>query len=170
MWLPEKSTVDDQRQFRQEINMLQSVGRHPHIVSVIGYCTRVGRLRLVVEYCAQGDLLNFLRKVMSYDTWNLPVNFGKFLDFFILRHSATVHNNTGGYSKTGILSSWVFVKSPGILPTRICECLFFNVFWQLNPSWKGPILPITTTWRAQIVKTLDVTWNNSFRDMKSCIE
>jgi serine/threonine protein kinase len=55
--------MEDLREFKQEIDMMQSVGRHPHIVSLIGYCTRDGQLRLVVEYCAQGDLLSFLRKV-----------------------------------------------------------------------------------------------------------
>ncbi|XP_069683137.1 tyrosine-protein kinase receptor torso-like [Periplaneta americana] len=63
--LREDPTTEDLRQFRQEINMMQSVGRHPHIVSLIGCCTRAGRLRLVVEFCALGDLLNFLRKNCS---------------------------------------------------------------------------------------------------------
>jgi len=40
------------------------------------------------------------------------VNFGKFLDFIFLRHSTTIHNNIGFYSKLGILSSDLFVKSP----------------------------------------------------------
>jgi serine/threonine protein kinase len=68
VWSPEKPSTEEVRQFRQEINMMQSVGRHPNIVSLIGCCTSGGLLRLVVEYCAQGDLLNFLRKVQSVTT------------------------------------------------------------------------------------------------------
>ncbi|GFG30517.1 hypothetical protein Cfor_03994, partial [Coptotermes formosanus] len=78
--LREKWTLDRQRQFRQEIAMLQSVGRHPHIVSLIGYCTHAGRLRLVVEFCSHGDLLNFLRKVISFETRNFTASFGRVLD------------------------------------------------------------------------------------------
>ncbi|KDR17781.1 Fibroblast growth factor receptor 3 [Zootermopsis nevadensis] len=58
-------SAEEVRQFRQEIIMMQSVGRHPNIVSLIGCCTSDDLLRLVVEYCAQGDLLNFLRKKWS---------------------------------------------------------------------------------------------------------
>ncbi|KAJ9596281.1 hypothetical protein L9F63_027095, partial [Diploptera punctata] len=60
--LRDEPSTEELRQFKQEINVMQSVGQHPHIVSLIGCCTRSGRLRLVVEYCAEGDLLNFLRK------------------------------------------------------------------------------------------------------------
>ncbi|XP_033610373.1 tyrosine-protein kinase receptor torso isoform X2 [Cryptotermes secundus] len=60
--LREDPTTEDLRQFKQEIYMMQSVGRHPNIVSLIGCCSRDGQLRLVVEYCTQGDLLTFLRK------------------------------------------------------------------------------------------------------------
>jgi serine/threonine protein kinase len=63
LWSPEDPTTEDLRQFKQEIYMMQSVGRHPNIVSLIGCCSRDGQLRLVVEYCTQGDLLTFLRKV-----------------------------------------------------------------------------------------------------------
>ncbi|PSN53900.1 Tyrosine-protein kinase receptor torso [Blattella germanica] len=64
--LRDEPSTEDLRQFKQEIKVMQSVGRHPHIVSLIGCCTRSGRLRLVVEYCAEGDLLNFLRKHWNY--------------------------------------------------------------------------------------------------------
>jgi serine/threonine protein kinase len=91
---PEDSTIRVQRQFRQEMAMMKSVGRHPHIVSLIGYCTRAGRLELVVEFCAQGDLLNFLRKVISFEARNFTVSLGNVLDSILpetCRYSSQTH-------------------------------------------------------------------------------
>ena len=164
MWLPEKATTDDQRQFRQEIKMLQSVGRHPHIVSLIGYCTRVGRLRLVVEYCAQGDLLNFLRKVMSFDAWNLPVNFGKFLDLIFFRHSDTVHNNTGCYTKYRMLSSYLLVKTHKYISQDAYKSKCANAFFLLMYSDNLILLKWTNSPHKYYTKSTNC--NASGRDRK----
>lgn len=60
--LRENPTSEDMRQFQQEISMMKSVGKHPHIVSIIGCCMCSGPLWLIVEYCALGDLQDYLRK------------------------------------------------------------------------------------------------------------
>ncbi|CAH2984733.1 unnamed protein product [Chilo suppressalis] len=53
-------TVEEIRSFRSEMELMKSVGAHPHIVSLVGCCS--GRRPLiVVEYCARGDLLTYLR-------------------------------------------------------------------------------------------------------------
>nr|CAD7592303.1 unnamed protein product [Timema genevievae] len=54
---------EDVQSFQEEIKMMKSVGRHPNIVSIIGCCTQVGKMRLIVEYCALGDLKKYLRNV-----------------------------------------------------------------------------------------------------------
>nr|CAD7572002.1 unnamed protein product [Timema californicum] len=54
---------EDVQSFQEEIKMMKSVGRHPNIVSIIGCCTQVGKMRLIVEYCSLGDLKKYLRNV-----------------------------------------------------------------------------------------------------------
>lgn len=63
----------EQRNFRREIEMMKSLGNHPNIVSLVGYRT-IGRYPfLVVEYCPQGDLLSFLRKVSIFSICQLQI-------------------------------------------------------------------------------------------------
>ncbi|KAK5648851.1 hypothetical protein RI129_003743 [Pyrocoelia pectoralis] len=59
------SSVEEIKQFEHEIEIMKSVGSHPHLVSLIGCCTKMGHLGpfLVVEYCAKGSLLSYLRAV-----------------------------------------------------------------------------------------------------------
>lgn len=60
----------DIRDFKQEIEIMKSVGSHQHIVSLIGCCSKVQSddLRLIVEYCARGDLLTYLRTAWNQIT------------------------------------------------------------------------------------------------------
>ncbi|KAI5718505.1 hypothetical protein M8J77_022264 [Diaphorina citri] len=51
--------------FLKEINLMKDVGKHDHIVSFIGCCYK-DELRLVVEYCALGDLQSYLREAYKY--------------------------------------------------------------------------------------------------------
>ncbi|KAH7693370.1 Protein F09A5.2 [Aphelenchoides avenae] len=44
----------------QEINLMKEIGSHPHIVNFLGYVALECPL-IVMEYCAEGDLLNYLR-------------------------------------------------------------------------------------------------------------
>ena len=44
------------------MELMKSVGVHPHLVSLVGCCS--GRRPLIVaEYCSRGDLLSYLRYV-----------------------------------------------------------------------------------------------------------
>ncbi|EZA58397.1 Fibroblast growth factor receptor [Ooceraea biroi] len=56
-------TVEDIKNFHQEISMMKSAGQHPNIVSLIGYCTLYNKPLLVVEYCSKGDLQTYLRTI-----------------------------------------------------------------------------------------------------------
>ncbi|KAL6428664.1 hypothetical protein ACFW04_007932 [Cataglyphis niger] len=56
-------TIEDIKNFHQEISMMRSAGQHPNIVSLIGYCTLYNKPLLVVEYCSKGDLQTYLRTV-----------------------------------------------------------------------------------------------------------
>ncbi|KAG6454845.1 hypothetical protein O3G_MSEX008879 [Manduca sexta] len=50
------------RSFRAEMELMKSVGAHPHVVSLLGCCsTRARRPLIVAEYCSRGDLLTYLR-------------------------------------------------------------------------------------------------------------
>lgn len=44
------------------MELMKSVGAHPHIVSLVGCCSS-RRPFIVAEYCSRGDLLSFLRFV-----------------------------------------------------------------------------------------------------------
>ncbi|XP_037962293.2 tyrosine-protein kinase receptor torso [Plutella xylostella] len=53
-------SVEEVRSFRAEMELMKSVGAHPHVVSLLGCCSRA-RPMIIAEYCARGDLLNYLR-------------------------------------------------------------------------------------------------------------
>ncbi|KAH9635865.1 hypothetical protein HF086_002425 [Spodoptera exigua] len=53
-------SLEEIRSFRSEMELMKSVGVHPHLVSLVGCCT--GRRPLIIaEYCSRGDLLSYLR-------------------------------------------------------------------------------------------------------------
>ncbi|XP_059059666.1 tyrosine-protein kinase receptor torso-like [Achroia grisella] len=53
-------SIEEIRAFRTEMELMKSVGAHPHVVSLVGCCS--GRRPLIVaEYCSRGDLLSYLR-------------------------------------------------------------------------------------------------------------
>ena len=59
-----KEEVDDEqkKEFLKEIQLMKEVGSHRNIVNMLGCCTSVEPMYLVVEYVPNGDLLNYLRK------------------------------------------------------------------------------------------------------------
>ncbi|KAL9920826.1 tyrosine protein kinase receptor torso isoform 1-T4 [Glossina fuscipes fuscipes] len=60
-------SVDDVRALLQEIGVMRSVGKHPNIVSIIGYNIRhYTQMMLLTEYCSFGSLLSFLRAEWRY--------------------------------------------------------------------------------------------------------
>ncbi|XP_071560854.1 tyrosine-protein kinase receptor torso-like isoform X2 [Temnothorax nylanderi] len=61
--MKDNPTVEDIKNFHQEISMMKSAGQHPNIVSLIGYCTLYDKPLLVVEYCSKGDLQTYLRTI-----------------------------------------------------------------------------------------------------------
>ncbi|CAI6342955.1 unnamed protein product [Macrosiphum euphorbiae] len=67
--LRDRPSSRDLDEFLREILLMQKVGKHPNIVSMIGCCLDANRrCMLVVEYCQLGDLQTYLRKV-SIKSW-----------------------------------------------------------------------------------------------------
>lgn len=61
----DNSRSGDQQQLSEEIELLRSVGKHPHIVSIIACCTSAENPCLLMEYCALGDLRSYLQKART---------------------------------------------------------------------------------------------------------
>ena len=59
---PNEEELDD---FREEIEMMKTIGYHKNIVNLVGCSTKREPLCLVVEYMCYGDLLNYLRQRRS---------------------------------------------------------------------------------------------------------
>ena len=57
-----RATVEEERAFLQEIDLIKSIGFHKNIINVIGASTVMKPLFLVLEYMFHGDLLHYLRK------------------------------------------------------------------------------------------------------------
>lgn len=78
-WLRDHPTGRDTERFVHEILLMQMVGKHANIVSMIGCCLDVNkRCMLVVEYCPLGDLQTYLKKVSEYSaehTDNRPTQY-----------------------------------------------------------------------------------------------
>ncbi|NP_001164049.1 tyrosine-protein kinase receptor torso [Bombyx mori] len=75
--LKEFPSQEEVRSFRSEMELMKSVGAHPHVVSLVGCCS--GRKPLIVaEYCSRGDLLSYLRS-----SW----------DIIVSKHTAKYYNN-----------------------------------------------------------------------------
>ena len=47
----------------REICLMKSIGRHRHIVSMVGACTARRPIALIMEYLPYGNLHNFLKYV-----------------------------------------------------------------------------------------------------------
>ena len=59
---PSEEELED---FREEIEMMKTIGYHKNIVNLVGCSTKREPLCLVVEYMRYGDLLNYLRQRRS---------------------------------------------------------------------------------------------------------
>ena len=54
--------IEEIKEFRREIDMMKSVGRHPNIVGILGHCTQnISDMLLLTEFCSEGSLLDYLR-------------------------------------------------------------------------------------------------------------
>lgn len=59
-----RANEDELREFIHEIDVMRAVGKHPNIVGLVGHSQTGGRsqqMMILMEYCAKGNLLNFLR-------------------------------------------------------------------------------------------------------------
>ncbi|KAH7697208.1 tyrosine-protein kinase receptor torso, partial [Aphelenchoides avenae] len=53
-------TLKKQDEMQRELELMKKVGRHCHVVNLVGYVYST-ELLIVIEYCAKGDLLTYLR-------------------------------------------------------------------------------------------------------------
>ena len=53
-------------ELKKEIAFMKNLGYHPHVLSMIGCVSSIYEPLLVVEYCANGDLLTLLRRHKDY--------------------------------------------------------------------------------------------------------
>ncbi|KAJ8044531.1 Proto-oncogene tyrosine-protein kinase receptor Ret [Holothuria leucospilota] len=58
--LKDFATDSQKQEFLQEIQMMKNLGYHPNVVCLIGCCTVMEPICLVVEACPQGDLKRYL--------------------------------------------------------------------------------------------------------------
>ncbi|XP_035669543.1 fibroblast growth factor receptor 4-like isoform X1 [Branchiostoma floridae] len=59
------SSADAKEDLLKELKMMKLIPPHPNVVMLIGYCTKTEPVYVIVEYCALGNLQNFLRKCRS---------------------------------------------------------------------------------------------------------
>ncbi|KAF8384533.1 hir-1 [Pristionchus pacificus] len=64
--LPESADEESKREFLREISLMKSIGYHERLVNMLACVTESEPCLLVVEYCSEGDLLEFLRKRCKY--------------------------------------------------------------------------------------------------------
>ncbi|XP_070539505.1 platelet-derived growth factor receptor beta-like [Ptychodera flava] len=57
------ASQDDRENLLMEIDVMKQIGQHPNIICLIGCCTKSMPVCLILEYCAYGDLRNYLRNV-----------------------------------------------------------------------------------------------------------
>lgn len=63
--------IDDIRNLAGELKMIIHVGQHENIVNILGACTRYPKLYMIIEYCVNGSLREFLqsKKGLFEPTW-----------------------------------------------------------------------------------------------------
>uniref|UniRef100_A0A0N5A2V1 Thyroglobulin type-1 domain-containing protein n=1 Tax=Parastrongyloides trichosuri TaxID=131310 RepID=A0A0N5A2V1_PARTI len=64
--LPEYSDEMSKSEFLREIGLMKSLGYHERLVNMLACVTETEPYCLIVEYCSDGDLLQFLRKRCKY--------------------------------------------------------------------------------------------------------
>lgn len=75
--LKNSPSIDEISEFFGEIVVMKQVGHHPNIVGIIGHSTKnVYHMMLLIEYCSEGNLLDFLRNIwqqLPLDAINSPI-------------------------------------------------------------------------------------------------
>ncbi|XP_060592583.1 fibroblast growth factor receptor 3-like, partial [Ruditapes philippinarum] len=69
-------TGDESRNFLLEIQAMKNLGHNPYIVSIIGCCLTGPKLCLIMDYCALGDLRNYLRKYREKLMYSISTPYG----------------------------------------------------------------------------------------------
>ncbi|XP_061096717.1 receptor-type tyrosine-protein kinase FLT3 isoform X2 [Conger conger] len=59
--LKEKHQTVEKEVLMSELKMMMHIGNHVNIVNLLGACTGSGPTYLIFQYCAKGDLLNYLK-------------------------------------------------------------------------------------------------------------
>jgi serine/threonine protein kinase len=57
------ATLEDRKDFLDEIEMMKQIGKHLNVVSMLGCVTQGGPLCLITEYCRYGNLKLYLRSI-----------------------------------------------------------------------------------------------------------
>ena len=60
---PDYATSDERQCLLREISLMKDLGYHPNILSMIACCTQTPRTALIMDYCANGDLRNYLQQL-----------------------------------------------------------------------------------------------------------
>ncbi|XP_065682131.1 ephrin type-A receptor 3 isoform X2 [Hydra vulgaris] len=106
------SELDD---FREEIDLMKSIGYHKNIVNMIGCSTVKKPLCLIVEYMENGDLLHFLRNrrtklCASKIDGDLSSNF-----MYTQRYQQSLETTTSETSTTGLMPNEIPLDEIGVI-------------------------------------------------------
>lgn len=61
-WFTEGHTDAEMSDLVSEMEMMKIIGKHRHIINILGCCTQGGPLYVIVEYAPHGNLRDFLRQ------------------------------------------------------------------------------------------------------------
>ena len=91
----DRKKTQDETRLKTEVSILQSVGRHPHIVNLyhVFHLPKKNKLRLVMEYCTGGELFDRLATApySSRDAADVTANLASALKF--LHDRGIVHRD-----------------------------------------------------------------------------
>ncbi|CAK9807810.1 Tyrosine-protein kinase receptor torso [Anthophora plagiata] len=90
---------EDLQNFHKEMLIMEFVGQHPNIVSLIGFSNLYNKPVLVVEYCCKGDLQTYLRAIWQNAvkvTFNHRARFKLDAVSFTTNSIGSLSNNSGG--------------------------------------------------------------------------
>ncbi|XP_070550498.1 tyrosine kinase receptor Cad96Ca-like [Ptychodera flava] len=60
--LKDNATGEDKKSLLDEFELLKHIGRHKHILSLVGCCTKTDEIYMLFEYMELGNLQDYLRK------------------------------------------------------------------------------------------------------------
>ncbi|XP_070550445.1 fibroblast growth factor receptor 2-like [Ptychodera flava] len=64
--LKDNATGEDKKSLLDEFELLKHIGRHKHILSLVGCCTKTDEIYMLFEYMELGNLQDYLRKSRNY--------------------------------------------------------------------------------------------------------